>query len=325
MIEGKRFMKDRRHLPNGSKWRKPFDQNGKGVEQVYLPDFDYYAPDSLEAASQLLMEHEDAMILSGGTDILAKMKNGVIEPKVLVSLKNVVANVPAMKTIAYVKGKGVVIGGACTHNELVFSEVLNEKYNSVSNAAQSVAANQVRHAGTVAGNIVNAVPSADLPPILIALHATATLVSAKGARTLPLEEVFTGPGRTVLERGEILTEVVIPDQAMTGSTYFKYALRKAGALATVGVAAALQMDGKAIKAVRVAFGAVAPVPMRAPKVEAFLACKEPTDENLDAAAAIAHDECRPISDFRASEEYRRDLVGIFTKRAVRKAAEEGHN
>jgi carbon-monoxide dehydrogenase medium subunit len=112
---------------------------------------------------------------------------------------------------------------------------------------------------------------------------------------------------------------------MTGSTYFKYALRKAGALATVGVAVALQMEGKVIKDIRVAFGAVAPVPMRAPKVEAFLKGKEATEENLEAAALIAHDECKPISDFRASEAYRRDLVGTFTKRAVRKAMAEGHN
>ena len=288
---------------------------------MYLPDFDYYTPGSVEDVSKLLAEHEGAIILSGGTDVLTKMKNGAITPSTLVSLKNV----PGLKKIEYVKGKGVVIGGMSTHNDLVFSEVLNRTFNSVSNAAQTMAANQVRHAGTIAGNIASAVPSADLPPILIALSATVTLVSAKGTRSLPLEEVFVGPSRTVLERDEVLTEVVIPDQAMTGSTYFKYALRKASALATVGVAAAVQMDGAVIKDIRVAFGAVAPVPMRAPKVEAFLKGKEATEANLAEAAAIAHDECRPITDHRASEEYRRDLVGTFTKRAVLKAIAQGHN
>jgi len=288
---------------------------------LYLPDFDYYTPDSVEAVSQLMAEYDDAMILSGGTDILTKMKNGVIAPKTLISLKKV----PGLKKIEYVKGKGLVIGGASTHNDLIFSEVLNRMYNSVSNAAQTMAANQVRHAGTVAGNIVSAVPSADLPPILIVLGATATLVGVGGTRSLPLEEVFVGPGKTVLTRDEVMTEIVIPDQAMTGSAYFKYALRKAGALATVGVAAAVEMDGAAIKDIRVAFGAVAPVPMRAPKVEAFLKGKEATDVNLAEAAAIAHDECKPITDHRASEEYRRDLVGTFTKRAIKKAIADGHN
>jgi len=292
---------------------------------VYLPDFDYYAPDSVEEVSTILTEYEDAMILSGGSDVLIKMKNHVLAPKVLVSLRNVAEKNPSMKSVEYVNGKGLVIGGACTHNSLVFSEVLHQKYRSVSNAAQRIANNQVRHTGTVAGNIINAVPSADIPPILIVLGATATFVSAKGSRTLPLEEVFLGPGETVIQRGEVLTELVIPDQAMTGSTYFKYALRKAGALATVGVAVAVQMDGAVVKDIRVAFSAVAPTPMRAPKVEAFMKGKEATDENLEAAAAIAFDECKPITDFRASEEYRRDLVGIFTKRAIRKAIAEGHN
>jgi carbon-monoxide dehydrogenase medium subunit len=292
---------------------------------VYLPDFDYYAPESIEEAIRILKEHEGSMIISGGTDVITKLKNGVIEPKVLVSLKEVIKNVPGLKAIAYEKGRGVVIGGACTHNDLVFSGVLQEKYLSVSNAAQTLAANQVRHAGTVAGNIATAVPSADLPPILIALGAVATLVSADGVRTLPVEDIFAGPGKTVLKQDEILTEVVIPDQAMTGSTYFKHGLRKAGALATVGVAAAVQMEGDVIKDIRVAFGAVAPVPMRAPLVEAFLKGKEATDENLEAAAAIAYDECKPITDFRASEEYRRDLVGVYTKRAIRKAITEGHS
>jgi carbon-monoxide dehydrogenase medium subunit len=288
---------------------------------LYLPDFDYYTPESVEAVSKLLAEIQDAMILSGGTDVLTKMKNEVIAPKALISLRKV----PGLKKIEYVKGRGVVIGGTSTHNDLIFSEVLNRHYNSVSNAAQTMAANQVRNAGTIAGNIVSAVPSADLPPILIALSATVTLSGVNGTRTLPLEEVFVGPSRTVLERGEVLTEVVIPDQAMTGSAYFKYALRKASALATVGVAAALEMDGSVIKDIRVAFGAVAPIPMRAPKVEAFLKGKEASDEVLAEAFAIARDECRPITDHRASEEYRRDLVGTFTKRAVLKAIAEGHN
>jgi carbon-monoxide dehydrogenase medium subunit len=293
---------------------------------MYLPDFDYYAPESVKAVSEMLLEREGAVILSGGTDLLTKMKNGLpvnglAAPTALVSLKNV----PRLKKIEYVRGKGVVIGGAATCNDIVFSELINEKYNSVSHAAQSMAANQVRHAGTVAGNIVAAVPSADLPPILIALSAVAKLESADGERTLPLEEVFAGPGRTVLKRGEVLTEVIIPDQDMTGSAYFKYALRKAGALAVVGVAAAVQMEGGVVKDIRVAFGAVAPVPMRAPRVEEFLKGKEATEDNLAAAADIAREECRPITDHRASEEYRRDMVGVFTKRAVKKAIAWGHN
>ena len=135
--------------------------------------------------------------------------------------------------------KGVVIGARATHNSLYKSPVLQEKYLSVSQAAHHMANNQVRNLGTVGGNLVNAVPSADLPPILIALGAVVKLVGSGGERVLPLEEFFTGPGKTVIAQDEILTEIIIPDQPFTGSTYFKFGLRRSGALAVVGVAAAV--------------------------------------------------------------------------------------
>ncbi|HWQ30514.1 MAG TPA: xanthine dehydrogenase family protein subunit M [Negativicutes bacterium] len=288
---------------------------------MYLPDFDYYAPASVAEACQLMTEHADcAKVLCGGTDLIPKMKHGVLAPTVMVSIKKI----PGLRRIEYVPGKGMVIGAASTHNDVVFSEAMLGKYASVSNAAQTMAANQVRHAGTVGGNIVSAVPSADMPPILIALNASATIAGPDGERTLPLEEVFTGPGKTVLAKNEILTEVTIPDQKMTGSTYFKFALRKAGALAVVGVAAAVEVENGIIKDARVALGAVAPVPMRAKKAEEFLKGKEISDELLEEAGKIASTECKPITDFRASEEYRRDLVRVYTKRALRKAIDNGH-
>lgn len=288
---------------------------------MYLPDFDYYAPDSVAEACELLSQFGDsAKVLSGGTDLIPKMKNDLIAPKVMVSIKNI----PGLKKIQYVPGRGVVIGATSTHNDLVFSEVIQEKYLSVSNAAQTMAANQVRHIGTVGGNIVSAVPSADIAPIMIALNANAVIVGPDGERTLPLEDVFTGPFKTVLAQNEILTEVVIPDQAMTGSTYFKFALRKAGALAVVGVAAAVQVENDIIKDVRIALGAVAPKPMRAVMAEEFLKGKLITDELLEEAGRIACTECKPISDFRASEEYRRDLVRVYVKRALKRAIDKGH-
>ena len=288
---------------------------------MYLPDFDYYAPDSVAEACELLSQFGDsAKVLSGGTDLIPKMKNDLIAPKVMVSIKNI----PGLKKIEYVPGRGVVIGATSTHNDLVFSEIIQEKYLSVSNGAQTMAANQVRHIGTVGGNIVSAVPSADIAPIMIALNANAVIVGPDGERTLPLEDVFTGPFKTVLAQNEILTEVVIPDQLMTGSTYFKFALRKAGALAVVGVAAAVQVENDIIKDVRIALGAVAPKPMRAVMAEEFLKGKLITDELLEEAGRIASTECKPISDFRASEEYRRDLVRVYVKRALKRAIDKGH-
>lgn len=288
---------------------------------MYLPDFEYYAPQSVAEACKLLTQYGDRVkVICGGTDLIPKMKHGVLAPEIMVSIKKI----DSLKKIEYVPGQGVVIGAANTHNDLVFSEVLQQKYCSVSNAAQTMAANQVRHAGTVGGNIVSAVPSADLPPILIALNATVKIAGPNGERTLPLEDVFTGPGKTVVAKDEILTEIVIPEQKMTGSTYHKFALRKAGALAVVGVAVAVQVENGIIKDARIALGAVAPTPIRAKKAEEFLKGKAISEELFEEAGKIASSESKPITDFRASEEYRRDLVRIYTKRGLKKAVENGH-
>jgi carbon-monoxide dehydrogenase medium subunit len=288
---------------------------------VYLPDFEYYAPDSIAEACQLLSQYGSrAKVLAGGTDLIAKMKNELLKPEILISIKNL----DQLQKIEYVPGKGVVIGARSTHNDLVNSQVLNEKYMSVSEAAHQMAANQVRNAGTIGGNISNAVPSADLPPILIALNATVNITGVKGERTLALEDIFTGPMKTCLAQDEIITEVIIPDQKMTGSNYIKFGLRGAGALAVVGVAVAVQVENNVIKDARVALGAVAATPVRAKKTEDFLKGKEITEELLAEAGVIASGECKPISDIRASAEYRTDMVRVFTKRALRAAIDKGH-
>ncbi len=288
---------------------------------MYLPDFEYYAPDSIAEACKLLSQFGPrAKVLAGGTDLIAKMKNEVLKPEILISIKRL----DQMKKIEYVPGKGVVIGARSTHNDLVNSKVLNEKYLSISEAAHQMAANQVRNAGTVGGNISNAVPSADLPPIFIALNAAVKVTGVKGERSLALEDVFAGPGKTNLTQDEIITEVIIPDQKMTGSNYIKFGLRGAGALAVVGVAVAVQVENNVIKDARVALGAVAATPVRAKKTEEFLKGKKVSDEVLAEAGVIASGECKPISDVRASAEYRTDMVRVFTKRALRAAIDKGH-
>jgi carbon-monoxide dehydrogenase medium subunit len=290
---------------------------------VYLPDFDYYAPETVAEACKLMTEHKNSApkLICGGTDLMPLIKHGVIVPGVLVSVNRI----PELHKIEYVSGKGITIGSAVTLNEIVFSELLNKKYMSVSNAARSMAANQIRHIGTIGGNIVAAVPSADMPPICIALNATATIEGPDGARELPLEDVFVGPKSSCLADNELLTKITIPDGKFTGSSYHKFALRRAGALAVVGVAIAIETSGDTIKDLRVSYGAVGPTPLRGKKVEEYLIGKKISDEILEKAGDIAHDECMPITDFRASEEYRRELVRVYTKRTLKKAIENGHN
>lgn len=286
-----------------------------------LPDFDYCVPDSLQDACSLLAEKSPgAMVLSGGTDLLNKMKHGLLAPPVLISLKKL----DQLASIDYVPGKGLVIGARATHNAIANSALIQKMYPSICEAAHHMANNQVRNIGTIGGNIANAIPSADLPPILIALGALTILTGTNGERVIPLEELFAGPGKTHLARGEILTAIVIPDNSFTGSTYIKFGLRRSGALAVVGVATAVEMDGQICKNARITLGAVAPVPMRALRAEAVIIGQTVNNDLMEEAGACASTECKPISDIRGSEEYRRDMVRVFTKRALRKAINEGH-
>jgi carbon-monoxide dehydrogenase medium subunit len=288
---------------------------------MHLPDFEYLAPETLPEACRLLSElGTRAKVLAGGTDLLHKMKVGTLAPEIVVSLKNLTE----LRRIRYEAGLGVVIGALATQNDLVDSPVLHERYLSVSQAAHQMASNQIRNLGTVGGNIVNAVPSADLPPILVVLKASVRLLSAAGERTLPLEEFFTGAASSVLGAGEILTDVVIPDQATTGSTYLKFGLRRSGALAVVGVAAAVRVTGGIIEEARVALASAAPTLLRARDAEESLRGKQPTEAVYAEAGALAASQARPRDSIRGSAEYRRNLVGVLTKRALKKAVEGGH-
>ena len=288
---------------------------------MIIPEFEYVTPQSVQEACALLVQYGDsARVLAGGSDLLVKMKDGLMKPAYLVSLKNL----DSLKAIRYETGTGVIIGARSTHNEVMNNRLLQEKYRSVCEAAHSMAADQIRNIGTVGGNLVNAVPSADLPPILIALDARARIVGTSGERTIALEDFFLGPGKTVLEKGEILAEIIIPDQPTTGSNYIKFGLRRAGALAVAGVASSVTVSDGTCRDVRVVLGAVAPTPMRARQAENVLRGKKISRELIDEAGRIAAAESKPISDIRGSIEYRRNLVNVLTRRSLKAAIEKGH-
>jgi carbon-monoxide dehydrogenase medium subunit len=226
--------------------------------------------------------------------------------------------------VRYEKGRGIIIGALVTPGETYRSEVIQKHYMSINMTAHEMGNPQVRNRGTVGGNICNASPLADLPPILIALNASVKVVEYAGERIVPLEDFISGPGKTIIRRDEILKEVIIPEQETTGSTYMKFGLRKSGALAVVGVAVAVTVKDGVLLDARIVMGAVAPVPMRAKKAEALLKGQPITDELLAQAAESASNECTPISDIRGSAEYRRELVKVLTRRSLRKAIDEGH-
>ena len=288
---------------------------------MIIPEFEYVSPQSVQEACALLVQYGDsARVLAGGSDLLVKMKDGLMKPAYLISLKNL----DGLKAIRYQIGTGVIIGARATHNEVMNNSILQGKYRSVCEAAHSMAADQIRNIGTVGGNLVNAVPSADMPPILIALDAQARIVGTSRERTIPLEDFFFGPGKTVLENGEILAEIIIPDQPTTGSNYIKFGLRRAGALAVAGVASSVTVSDGACRDVRIVLGAVAPTPMRARQAENILRGKKISQELIDEAGKIAAAEAKPINDIRGSIEYRRNLVNVLTRRSLKAAIEKGH-
>ena len=288
---------------------------------MIVPEFEYVLPQSLREACALLVQYGDsAKVLAGGSDLLVKMKDGMMKHAYLISLKSL----DTLKGIRYETGTGVIIGARATHNEAMNNSILQKKYRSVCEAAHSMAADQIRNIGTIGGNLVSAVPSADLPPILIALDARARIVGTSGERTIPLEDFFAGPGKTVLENGEILVEIIIPDQPTTGSNYIKFGLRRAGALAVAGVASSVTVGYGTCQDVRIVLGAVAPTPMRTRQAESVLRGKKISRELIDEAGKVAAAESKPISDIRGSIEYRRNLVDVLTRRSLKAAIEKGH-
>lgn len=288
---------------------------------MYMPDFEYHTPKTLSEACVLLDElGEKAIVLAGGSDILHKMKHGRLTPDHVVSLKHMMH----LREVRHEDGRGTVIGALVTPHGVYTSRLLQERYLSLPMAAHEMGNPQVRNRGTVGGNICNASPLADLPPLLIALNASVKVVEYPSERIVPLEDFICGPGKTLIKHNEILAEVIIPDQPTTGSTYIKFGQRKSGALAVVGVAVAVTVKDGVLVDARIVMGAVAPVPMRAKEAETILKGQTITDALLERAADSAAAECKPITDLRGSAEYRRELIRVLTRRALRKAIDEGH-
>ena len=159
---------------------------------MIVPEFEYLSPQSVQEACALLIQYgANAKVLAGGSDLLVKMKDGLMKPAYLVSLKNL----DSLKAIRYQKGAGVIIGARATHNEVMNNDILQAKYRSVCEAAHSMAADQIRNVGTIGGNLVNAVPSADLPPILIALDSQARIVGTSGSEPFHWRISFSDQAR----------------------------------------------------------------------------------------------------------------------------------
>lgn len=277
----------------------------------------YSATDSRHAVA-LLAEHGPSVkVLAGGSDLLVDLKLMPDGPNAVVDI----SRAADLKRIA-ITDQGLSIGALATHSEIMRSPVIRELFPALVHAAHTIGAVQTRNLGTLGGNLVTAVPSLDSGPTLIALEAQVMMLGPAGGRRLSLAEFFTGPRKTALKPGELLTEILIPKKNLGKPASFqKFGLRKGQALALVNVAASVWLKGEQPRFVepRIALGAVAPTVIRAPQAEAYLEGRAATPEALAEAGRIAAGEGKPISDFRASAEYRRELIAVLTRRALENA------
>jgi carbon-monoxide dehydrogenase medium subunit len=280
--------------------------------------FELSSPASLAEAFELLERHGDrGKLIAGGTDLLVQMKSKIVMPEFVISL----LKIPELSYIGQ-NGKGCKIGSLAKHAQIGISPVLQERWGLLASAAQKVGSPQIRNWGTIGGNISNASPAADTAPPLLTLEAEVTLVGKRGERRLPMESFFIGPGLTALTPGEILKEILIPEPpAQSTWAYLKLGRRKSLDLALASAAVLLTVDPqtKICRRARIALGAVAPTSMRAKETEKFLEGKTLDEKTVQEAGEKAREECRPISDIRASAEYRRDAVKVLVERAIKKS------
>lgn len=276
-------------------------------------------PKSVEEAISLLTEYgEQAEIMAGGTDSLLKMKEGDALPNFFINISN-------LQELDYIRHdaiNGLRIGAGTPVCSIVNSSIIMERFGIVSHAAGTLGTPTIRRQATIGGNLCNASPSADLAPALLVLGAQLKIADKDGQKNMAVESFFRGPGQTSLLRGEILTEIRIPNQLPNSKSIYLKQTRSRGAdLAITGVAVLVVMDGAVIQEAKIALCAVAPTPFRAQKAEDILQGKKPDDSLLEACAEAALQESRPIDDVRSSASYRKKLIKVLLKRALKKVTE----
>jgi CO/xanthine dehydrogenase FAD-binding subunit len=279
----------------------------------------YQVPRSVEEAAQILSEM-DALLFAGGTDVLPQTRSGKR------TFKPALVNLRRVEELRGIEREGRLLrlGALTTVTEIVDSDLLKTTAPVLVEAASRFAGSQIRNAATLGGNLANASPAGDLIPPLLVLDAEVELFSgARGKRRLPLSEFFLGPGRTRLERDEVLTGVRFesPGERFRAA-FWKFGARPSMDIAVVSVAFGCERENGTIAKARFAFGASAPIPLRGRRTEQAVGGRALDEETVASARRIAREEIQPISDVRGSAWYRRELVGVLTERILRHVARE---
>ena len=279
----------------------------------------YEAPDTVDAAVALLVgAGGETRILAGGTDLLVQLRAEWIEPDLILDVKKI----PELTEISKENG-GFRIGAAVTGAELGEHQGVKKAWPGVVEAVELIGSVQIQSRATMGGNLCNASPAADSVPALIAAGATAAIAGPNGRREIPVEDVGTGPGRTCLAKGEIVTSIFLPSRpAHSGDAYLRFIPRTEMDIAVVGAGVSLTLDGGGkCSAARVALGAVAERALLVDAAARALIGTPVDDAALDNLAKAASAAARPIDDKRGTKEYRIKVSGVLARRAAQAALE----
>lgn len=251
--------------------------------------------------------------LAGGTDLLVQLRVKRYVVDRVVDIKHI----PEMNELSYSDAKGLVMGAAVPCYKIYENKEISSKYPALQDSSSLIGGIQIQSRAGIGGNLANAAPSGDSIPALIALGAVANIVGPKGKRLVPAEQFCTGPGRTVLQDGEILVSISIPaPQPKTGSNYLRFIPRNEMDIAIAGVGVLVVLNGNSIKSARIALASVGPTPIYATEASNWLAGKPPTEDSAAQAGEAAKKAAKPITDMRGTVDQRIHLVGVLTKRAL---------
>ncbi len=285
-----------------------------------LTPFEYFAPETLDEALELLATKENAKVLAGGTDLMIQLKEKMIHPANVIDI----THIPELNEFKVEDGKGAVLG-ACTRDAFCeFSKELQAKYPAFSYAAGEIGGPQVREMGTIGGNLSNSGPSAETPASLICYRAQLVLAKKGSERTIPVEDFITGNRRNCLEEGEIIKTIILPEPAE--NTYVKYAyvgMRSSMEIDIANMCIRVTLDGDTITDAMCVMGSVAIKPLISEAVpKALIGTKLGDEAAIKAAGEAAQSEVHPITDVRASANYRVDVIGALARRILRELAAE---
>ncbi|OGP64715.1 MAG: hypothetical protein A2169_01935 [Deltaproteobacteria bacterium RBG_13_47_9] len=283
-----------------------------------INDFEYFAPKTLKEALTLLDQYrEECKIIAGGQSLLIMMRQGLIKPNYLIDIHGI-------SELNYIKTdfkKGLRVGALTTHRAIEKSPAIKKSFSVLAEMENRLASIQTRNWGSIGGNLCHGDPAGDPAPLLIALNATLTIAGIHGERNMLVEDFFLDYFETVLEHGELLSEIQVPTiPPNTGVAYTKFNVIESD-MATVGVAVSITLTSKGghCEDLRIALANSAPKPMRAKKAEELLRGKKITDDLLKEAGEVASTEADPISDIHASTEYRQELLKVLVRRVGKEA------